>query len=97
MLQVARNVRESRAEDECMHAMTVVGDRMQKMQQHSRVAVHRARYVAQHDERRRSLTPGAISKRGDGAGSAHHAAHRRAEVDGVTARRGARAADRDFR
>jgi hypothetical protein len=57
MLQVARDVREPRAEQEHVHAVPVVRDRVEKVQQHARIAVHRARDVAQHDKRRRAPLP----------------------------------------
>ena len=53
VLEVAGDVGEAGAEHQRVHAMAVVGDRVQEVQQHARVAVHRARDVAQHDQRRR--------------------------------------------
>ena len=80
-----------------VHAMAIVGDRVEEMQQHPRVAVHRAGDVAQDDQRRRAPDARAERQRRDGARRAGHAAQRRAQVDPVAARRGARAADRQFR
>jgi len=57
MLQMAGDVGEPGAEQQHVDAVTVVGDRVEKVQQHPRVAIHRARDVAQHDQTwaRRSL------------------------------------------
>jgi hypothetical protein len=53
--KLAGNVGEARPEHEHRNAVAVVGDRVQEVQEHARVGVHRPRDVAQHDERRVQL------------------------------------------
>ena len=65
MAQLPRDVGEARAEHEHRHAVAVVGDRVQEVQEHARVRVHRARDVAQHDERRVQLARRGAHERDD--------------------------------
>ena len=51
--QGPRHVRQARAEGEAVDPVAVVGDRVHEMQEHPRVAGHRAGDVAQDDQRRR--------------------------------------------
>src|ERR1700693_284441 len=52
--QITGDVGQPGAEHEGEDPVAVVGDRMHEMQEDAAVPAHRARYVAQHDERRRT-------------------------------------------
>ena len=84
--QVARDVGEARAEDEHVHAMAVVGHRVQEVQQHPRVAAHRAGDVAQHHERRVPGMTRAPAQQRDASRLPDHLLHRRAQVDAAATR-----------
>jgi hypothetical protein len=94
--QVPRDVRQPRAERQHVHAMAVVGDRMEKVQQHPRIAVHRAGDVAQHAQRRCTAPPRSEAQRRQRAARAHASAQRRAKIDPLAPRRGDRAPDRNL-
>src|ERR1700694_4282650 len=50
--QVPGDIGEARAEQSGVHALAIVGDGVEKKQQHARVPIHRARDIAQHDQGR---------------------------------------------
>src|SRR2546428_5891744 len=51
-LEMARDIGEASAEQQRVHAVAVIRDRVQEEQQHARIPVHRSRDIAEHDQRR---------------------------------------------
>ena len=64
-----------------MHAVAVVGDGVQEMQEHARVAAHAAGDVAQHHQRRMPGNARAALQRDDLRPAPHARAQRRRQVD----------------
>ena len=86
--QMTRDARQPRAEDERLHLVKGVCDRVQELQQHPAVAVHRAADVGQRDNRAASgfsLAPGNYQRL---AAVAHILTQRPPQVDQVAFARG---------
>ena len=81
VLQMPGDGRQPRAEQQRMDAVPIIRDRMQEVQQHARVAVHRARDVAEHDERRRFHDAAAERERRRCACRARHPPQAGAKID----------------
>src|SRR5262249_19017499 len=67
--QEARDVREPGPEKERIDAVAVVGDRVHEMQEEAAVAAHRARDIAEDDQRRWSRTAALAFERDQAAGA----------------------------
>src|ERR1700682_713748 len=76
--QVPGDIGESRAKQKRVHAIAIVGDGMEKEQQHACVAVHRARDIAQHNQRRTARPAAPPGERKERAARGGHCAQRRA-------------------
>ncbi len=91
LAQLARDVGEPRAEEEGIDAVAVVGERMEEVQQHARIAAHRARDVAEDDEGRVALAPPAPAQIDVACPAAQRIAQGRPHVDAGSGRIGAKA------
>ena len=85
-----------RSEQQYMHAIAVIGDRMQEKKQHARIAIHRAGDIAQHDQRRSPTPALAPGERDDRSARGRHRAQTGAQVDRRTAIGDHGAPGRDF-
>ena len=81
-LQFARHVGEAGPEQEDMHPVAVIGQRMEEVQEHARVVGARARDIAQHDERRFVPLLLAPLEVDEVAACPHRSLQRAAHVDG---------------
>jgi hypothetical protein len=97
MPQLAGDRREAGAEQEDVHTIAVVGHRMQEMQEHPRVLLHRPGHVAEHDKRRRAAPNRAATQGRDLAPRPQAGPKRRAEIDAGSVGRGPPAARRHLR
>ncbi len=85
--QQVRDAREPGAEDEALHPRAAGGDRVREVQQHARVAAHRAGDVGQHDDRRGARAGAAPAHVPQLAAVARHRRERRAPVGSPRMRR----------
>ena len=57
VLQRAGDISQAGAKNEGLHPIVVLGEPVDEVQQNARIAVHRARNIAEHDNRRWPLPP----------------------------------------
>ena len=81
MPQMPGHVGKPGTEDKAVHAVAVVGDGMQEVQEHARVAAHGARDVAEHDQGRVAAAVRAAAQRNDVGVAAQAGAQARTQVD----------------
>ena len=79
--QLAGDARQARGEQEHLDAPMAAADRVREVQEHARVALHRAADVAQQDDRPRPPAPLAAWQRYDVAAGAEALAQRAPEVE----------------
>ena len=92
LAQLPGDVGDPGAEHEAVHAVAIVGHRVHEVQQHARVALHRARDVAQDDERRMAADAALLGEVDHGAAAVQRAPQRPAQIDPPAARIGVEAA-----
>ena len=95
--QLPGDVGEPRAEGERADAVAVPCHRVEEMQEHARIAAHRARYIGERNQRGRAPLERAAAQRNGGAPALQACAQAGARIDARAARIRRVAAGRQFR